>query len=165
MEIFEYDYYEGSVSITIVSKRPDVQASVIVPASSVHEEWASRVRVALREFRSPLDAYLSYYSVRKIQPGASIRDVDTQLNQDLTRIQFDLGIAMIEAAWIGDETKVFAFERNLEKAVKDLFTARGGFPPVFVPGDDGVKPDDYIDVIVTMGPGSNIGQWQTNAAP
>ncbi len=165
MEILEYDYYAASLSITIVSKRPDVQASVIVPASSVHEEWASRVRVALREFRMPLDAYLAHYSVREIKPGASIRDVDTQLNQDLTRLTFDLGVAMTQAAWIGDEVKVFAFERNLEKAVKDHFAARGGFPQVFVPGDDGIRPDDYIDAIITMGPGSNIGQWQTNAAP
>lgn len=163
MEITEYDYYEASLSLTIVSKRPEVQGSAVVPASSVHEEWASRARVALREFRQPLDAYLDYYSVRVIKPSASIRDVDQVLNQDLTRLTFDLGVAMTDAAWVGDETKVFAFERNLEKAVKDLFTARGWFPALFVPGDMAMRPDDYVEIIVSAGPGSNLGTWQTNA--
>ena len=123
-EITEYDYYDATLAITIVTQRPEAAPSQLLVSATLHEEFAARVRKVLREFRQPLDVYLPYYAVNRIRPSGTARDIDRELNQDLLRQQFALGFSLTAAAQIADEIAVFAMERNIEKAVRDVFDLR-----------------------------------------
>lgn len=162
-EITEYDYYDATLAITIVTQRPDAAPSQLLVSASLHEEFAARVRKVLREFRQPLDVYLPYYAVNRIRPAGTARDIDRELNQDLLRQQFALGFSLTAAAQIADEIAVFAMERNIEKAVRDLFTANE-LPHIFIPGQDGVHGESYIDIVVTLGAATNQGAWNVPAS-
>lgn len=159
--VHEYDYYEAILTISVYTQRPDAAPSSVLYAATMHEEFASRVRAALREYKAPLDPFLSYYAVRKIQPAGSVRDVDRDYNQDILRIQFSLGIALVDAAQTGDEAAVFAFERNIEQATKDLLKSLN-IPHLFIPDQEGICGESYIDIICTLGTASNIGTWSVN---
>ncbi len=161
-EITEYDYYDATLAITIVTQRPEAAPSQLLVSATLHEEFAARVRKVLREFRQPLDVYLPYYAVNRIRPSGTARDIDRELNQDLLRQQFALGFSLTAAAQIADEIAVFAMERNIEKAVRDLFTANE-LPHIFIPGQDGVHGESYIDIVVTLGAATNQGVWNVPA--
>lgn len=168
MEITEYDYHGFTLSITVATQRPEAAPSGILVAGKMHDEYAARVRALLREFRATdpsagvknLSALLTYYRITKMQPAGSAREV--QGNYDLLRLQFSAEFTTIDAAQIGDERAVFAFERNIEKAVDDLFAANE-IPNAFIPGEEGVLGDSYIQVLCTMGPALNQGAWNVAA--
>lgn len=162
MEIEEYDFYEGVLSITVATTRPDAAPSAVLVAASMHEEYASRARCLLREFRNNLGPYLPYYGVRKILPAGSSREIDRDFNQDILRLQFNLGFALLGDAWSADEKVVFAFERNIEKAIRDLFAANQ-LPHLFIPGDSEVMGESYIDILFSLGAATNQGVWNVAA--
>lgn len=158
-EISEYDYYDGTLAITVATQRPGAAPSSVLAAASLHEEFASRVRCALREYKHALDPYLAYYRVEKIQPAGTARDTDNQANMDFLRLQFSLGLALLESAWSADERLVFAIERNIERAVHELFEAQG-LPHTIIPGDATTLGESYIGVQFSTGAATNIGTWQ-----
>ena len=155
--ISEYDYYEGTLALTVATQRPDAAPSAVLVSAALHEEWASRARCLLREYRNNLGAYLPYYRVCKLMPAGSVREIEN--NYDLLRMQFSVGFTLLQSAWTADETLVFAFERNIEKAVRDLFEAHD-LPHLFIPGDTPDLGDSYIDVILSLGAATNQGAWQ-----
>ena len=159
--VHEYDYYEAFLTISVYTQRPDAAPSNVLYAATMHEEFASRVRAALREYKAPLNSFLEFYAVRKIQPSGSVRDVDRDYNQDILRLQFSLGFTLVDAAQIGEEAKVFAFERDIEQAVKDLLKSLD-IPHLFIPDQEGICGESYIDIICTLGGATNIGEWSVN---
>lgn len=162
MQITEYNYYDATLSITIATQRPEAAPSTVLAAATLHEEYAAQVRGVLREYKRGLDSYLSYYEILKIHPAGGSRDIDRDFNQDLTSLSFMIGIGLTAAAHIADERLVFAFERNIEKAVRDLFAANG-LPDLYIPGDDETLGESYIQIKLSMGSASNLSLW--NVAP
>jgi hypothetical protein len=158
MQIAEYNYYNATLSVSIVTQRPDATPSSILAAATLHEQYAAEVRVALREYKRALNAYLPYYDVIKITLAGTSRDSDRETNQEIMRISFMLGFSMTGAAQIADERLVFAFERNIEKAVRDLFTAEE-IPNVFIAGDGETLGESFIHVQLSMGTATEIGLW------
>ena len=162
MQITEYNQYDATLSITLATQIPDAAPSSVLTAATLHEEYAAQVRALLREYRRPLDTYLPYYEVMKIHPAGTSRDTDREFNQEVIRISFMLGLSLTSGAWTADERLVFAFERNLEKAVRDLFAANN-LPHLFIAGDGTTLGESYIQIQVSMGSASNLGLWNVPA--
>lgn len=162
--IQEYDYYEATLGITVVTQRPEAAPANLLVAATLHDQYAARVRGLLREWRAPLDPYLTAcgYDIRKIEPAGTSREIDRDFQQDILQMQFRLGVALNQSAWTADERVVFAFERNLEKAVADLFAANG-VPHVFIPGDDETQGESFIQILVSGVAATNLGAWQVTA--
>ena len=158
MQIAEYNFYNATLSITLATQLPDAPPSAVLPAATLHEEYSAQVRALLREYKRGLNAYLDYYDVLKIHPAGTSRDVDKDFNQEITRISFMLGVSLTAAAQIADERLVFAFERNLEKAVRDLFRANG-LPDLYIAGDGETLGESFIQIQVSMGSASDIALW------
>lgn len=167
-EIYEYDLYDASITITVATLRPDAAPANVLVAATVHEEYASRCRALLREYRligdglNTLGTALPYYRILKMQPAGSAREIERDFNQDVMRLQFSLQFTLIQEAWSADERIVFAFERNFEKAIRDLFKANS-LPDVFIAGDTETMGESWIDILCTVGGGSNIGAWSVSA--
>lgn len=157
--IHEYDYYNGTLTITVVTQRPDAEPSTRIAAASLHEEYAARARSLLREYKRALDPFLEFYRIEKMQPAGTARDTDEKTNQDFLRLQFTVELALLDAAWTADEIEVFAIETNIERAVHKVFAA-GGLPDLFIPGNQGVLGESYIGILFATGSGTNIGEWQ-----
>lgn len=171
MRIQEYSAFDFTLTFTLETPRPESAPASVLVAAGIHEEWVSKCRAALREFKhvAPTDAqvpaalslgnYLPggrtapLYVIRTLAPAGSIRDVDREFWTDITRVRYSGLLCLLPAALSADERSGFAFERHLEKAVLDLFTALS-LPVTFIPGDDETRPEDrtVISLVAEIGP-------------
>lgn len=167
--VTEYLYYDGTVTITIATPRLDATApSTVMQAATVHEEFAAKVRALMRENRLELvpstsfDAYLPtaggfpLYGIRAIRPGGSSREVETDFMLEITRLRFAIEFTLLPSTFTADTLLALAFERNMEKALRDFFAANS-VPNTTIPGDQQVLGDSWIDIVFETGPASEIG--------
>jgi hypothetical protein len=95
-----YDFFNGRLSLRIVTERPSDQPSLISGVSSLHEEWCAGVRVALQERNTPFTTTnLPHYSVQTIRQQGTQRDLDPRWLEDYTRIDFLIQFGIRSTAW------------------------------------------------------------------
>lgn len=95
-----YDFFDGRLTLRIVTERPSEQRSLISGVASLHEEWAARVRALLEERVSPFTtANLPHYTVRMIRPTSTQRDLDPKWLEDFTRLEFQVQFGIRSDAW------------------------------------------------------------------
>jgi hypothetical protein len=170
MKIHEYNQYPVTFNFTLSSPRPEGAASTVIIAAKKHEEWASRVRAAMREFKHidpttkqippalTLENYFPthngspLYALRTLQPAGSLREIEPDFWLDVYRLRYVALLVFLPAALHASEATAFAIERHLEKAVSDLFDYLN-LPRNFLPGEEGIRPEDrsIIDIIVEVG--------------
>jgi hypothetical protein len=64
-----YDFFEGMLTVRIVTVRPADRPSLIVGVANLHEEFSAGVRSALLEKAAPFTtANLTHYAVKTIRP-------------------------------------------------------------------------------------------------
>ena len=177
MRIQAYTAYSGILSITVATPRPEAAGSVIFTAASIHEDYCAKVRVVMQEWKhieptteaypaaQQLKTYLpapngaQLYAFRQLMPAGTPRDIDAQFQLEIMRIRYEFMIVLLPAAFQSDQNLASGLERNIEKAVNDLFTANG-VPSAFIPGDMGIRNEQdvevptrsEIDIICEMGP-------------
>ena len=168
MQVLEYIYYGGTLTVGVHTPRMDPTPATIFVAGTIHAEYLAKVRSALREYKiteslsTGLQAYLTtqggfpLYGVRKIAPAGSLRSVDTDFNLEVTMQRFVMELAMLESTFTASPEIAFAFERHIEKAVKDLFAARS-IPFTVIPGDYTQLGETFIDISFELGPASEQG--------
>ena len=95
-----YDFFNGRLTLRIVTVRPDDHPSLIAGVGKLHEEWCAGVRVQMQERRTPFtEANLPYYSVQTIRQAATQRDLDPRWLEDFTRIDFDIQFGIRSNSW------------------------------------------------------------------
>lgn len=95
-----YDFYNGRLTVRIVTVRPETQASLLVGVSTLHEEWAAGVRVLLQERLAPFNTTnLPYLAVKTIKPAGTTRDLDPRWLEDFTRLDFLVQFGIKSDAW------------------------------------------------------------------
>ena len=95
-----YDFYAGTLTVRIVTFRPDDQPSLLPGVSTVHSEWASGVRALLQERVAPFNTTnLPYYAVRTILPRGTVRDLDGRWLEDYTKLDFSVQFGIRADAW------------------------------------------------------------------
>jgi hypothetical protein len=95
-----YDFYEGRLTLRIVTVRPETQPSLLSGVSTLHEEWAAAVRVALQERVNPFTtANLPYLAVKTIRPIGTVRDLDVRWLEDYTRLEYLVQFGIRSDAW------------------------------------------------------------------
>lgn len=95
-----YDFFEGRLTLRIVTVRPADRASLIPGVATLHEEWAAAVRAALEERAAPFTtANLPYYAVKTIRPLATTRDLDARWLEDYTRLEFFVQFGIRSDQW------------------------------------------------------------------
>lgn len=162
-----HSLYECFVNITIASPRPEAVPSHIVPNGKLHDEIASKIRGAMREYKHLADnsdwvssarqvcAYLpaGFYAVRTLDPAGSIIEVDEDFMLDVLRLRYVMVFAILPASLQAEEGVGDAYERHWQKAFRDLLVSGYGFSGVFVPGDVMERNDlgTTIDVQLEMG--------------
>lgn len=175
MRIREYNQFPVTFNFALSTPRPEGAPSTVIVAAKKHEEYLSQVRAALREFKHidpttkqipaalRLESYFPtatdggrtepLYALRTLAPAGSLRAVDTDFWQDVTRVRYTGLLVLLPAYFAAEERVANAFERHLEKAVLDLFNYLH-LPTTFIPGDDETRPEDrtVIDIIAEVGP-------------
>lgn len=179
MRIAEYNLFPFTINITLATPRPQGAPSTVIVAAKKHEEYASAVYGALREFKhvdvSPdfssskvpaelrLSNYLPtsnyagkqipLYEIKVLAPAGFLREVDVDFWQDVGRLRYTGLLSLLPSFISAEERVAFAFARHLEFAVDGLFTYLQ-LPTTFIPGDDADRPDDrtVIDIIAEIGP-------------
>lgn len=162
-----HSLFECSINITIASPRPDGVPSHIIPNGKLHDEIASKIRAAMREYKhlgenetwsagvKNVCTYLpaNFYAVRTLDPTGSIVEVDENFMLDALRLRYSMVFAILPASLQAEEGIGEAFERHWQKAFRDLFVTGYGFTGVFVPGDLMERNDNgtTIDVQLEMG--------------
>lgn len=95
-----YDFFDGRLTLRIVTVRPEDQPSLISGVRSLHEEWCARVRALLEERAEPFTTTnLPYYTVRTIRQTATRRALDTKWLEDFTQLEFQLQFGIRSDAW------------------------------------------------------------------
>lgn len=161
-EILEYDFFDASLLITIATQRPEAVPSLFFVAGTLHHDLMGKVRSALREKKAPLDAYLPtagglpLYGVRRIAPSGTVRSVDTEYFLEVTRLRFELSLALLPTTWQAGEVVALGVERHIEKACKELFEA-AGVPSTTIPGDNVRLGETFVDVLCELGAATNQG--------
>jgi hypothetical protein len=95
-----YDFFEGMLTVRIVTVRPADRPSLIVGVANLHEEFSAGVRSALLEKAAPFTtANLPHYAVKTIRPLATARDLDPRWLEDYTRLEFFVHFGIRSTAW------------------------------------------------------------------
>lgn len=96
-----YDFFEGRLSVRIVTERTAEAGPSLVPGvGPMHEEWAAAVRMLLQERRDPFTTTnLPYYAVKTIRQVGTQRDLDARWMEDYTRIEFAIEFGIRSQAW------------------------------------------------------------------
>ena len=89
-------------------------------------------------------------------PEGTARSVDQDFLLEVTTLRFGLEVAIYPATWAAGETIALGVERNIEKAVKDLFTAES-IPFAVIPGDGDQLGESFVDISCDLGPATNQG--------
>lgn len=158
----EYDYYQATLVISIHTPRPDAAPSTVFSAGALHNDYVSKVRAALREYKDGIEGYLPtaggfpLYGIRKTSPEGTLRTVDQDFQLEVTTLRFGLEVAFLPSTWTAGETAALGVERNIEKAAKDYFAAQS-IPFAVIPGDSDQLGDSYIDIMCELGAATNQG--------
>lgn len=174
-----HSLYECFINITIASPRPDALPSHIIPNGNLHDELASKIRGAMREYKHLSDnsdwvtsarqvcSYLpsGYYAVRKLDPAGSIVEVDEDFMLDVLRLRYSMVFAILPASLQAEEGIGDAYERHWQTAFKDLFVTGYGFSGVFVPGDAMERNDLGTTIDVQLEMGGSMGAMRFDMAP
>lgn len=101
VETLDYDFYDGQLTLRIVTPRTDDQPVLPAGVATMHESWAAGVRVALREAAAPFtEARLPYHAVKTIRPLGTERGLEPPpILQDFTRLDFALQFGIRSTAW------------------------------------------------------------------
>lgn len=95
-----YDFFNGRLVVRIVTQRPEDRPSLLAGVSTLHEEWAAGVRVALQERLCPYTTTnLPYLAVKTIRPSGTTRDLDPRWLEDFTRLDFFFEFGIRSDAW------------------------------------------------------------------
>ena len=95
-----YDFFYGTLTLRVVTVRPDDRPSLIPGVGQLHEQWAAAVRQLLQERLNPFTTTnLPYYAVKTIRPQASARDLDPRWMEDYTRLNFAIEFGIRSDAW------------------------------------------------------------------
>jgi hypothetical protein len=171
MRIQHYDLHQGTVTLTVATPRDEAVPSVIFTAATIHEDYAARVRAALREWRHVGDASLSLpsadrletylptgpagplYALRELRPAGTSRDVDADYQLEIMRLRYDFVLVDLPGLFAVDPARGEAREFALETALRDLFQA-AGLPTAFIPGDSEARNPNRseLDLIVEFAP-------------
>ena len=173
MRIQAYTAYSGVLVASIATIRPQAQASVFFQSATIHEDWAARVRAALKEHKHilgtalnypasarlqtyfPASASNPYYALRQLMPSGSPRDVDQEFMLEVTRLRYDFTLDLLPAAFLATEPAADALERAMEYAA---FRVLGylDIPNAHIPGDKAVMPPEgsYVNIVCELGPAS-----------
>lgn len=160
--VLEYDYYQATLTISVHTPRPDAAPSTVFVAGKLHNDYVANVRAVLREYKGGIETHLPQsqglplYGIRKVVPEGTARSVDQDFMLEVTTLRFGLEIAIYPATWAAGETIALGVERNIEKAVKDLFTAQS-IPFAVIPGDGDQLGESFVDISCDLGPATNQG--------
>lgn len=100
VEVLDYDFFEASLVLRIVTRRGGDQPVLLPGVASLHEAWAAGVRVALREASHPYtEARLPWHAVKTIRPLPTTRDLDPDFMLDFTRLEFRLDVGIRSQSW------------------------------------------------------------------
>lgn len=178
-----YQAYAGNLLVTVATPRPEASGSAVFTYASIHEDYCAQVRVVLQEQKHILDSSQAYpaaqrlenyfpqpggnpiYALRQLMPAGTPRSIDQDFQLEIMQIRYRFMIVLLPAAFQVDQRLVSGMERNLEKAVKDLFQANS-LPWEFIPGDSGIRDEasaetpirSEIDIICEMGPALEQGR-------
>lgn len=95
-----YDFFNAKLSLKIVTARPSDSPSFIPGVTTLHEEWAAGVRVALEERAKPFNLQnLPYYNVQTIRSSGSKRDLDPRWLEDFTTLDYLIEFGIRSDAW------------------------------------------------------------------
>lgn len=95
-----YDFFDGRLTLRIVTERPIEQRSLIPGVANLHEEWCARVRALFEERAGPFTTTnLPHYTVRMIRPVGTQRDLDPKWLEDFTRLEFQVQFGIRSDAW------------------------------------------------------------------
>jgi hypothetical protein len=95
-----YDFFNGRLTLRIVTVRPVDQPSLVAGVAKLHEEWSARVRALLEERASPFTTTnLPYYTVETIRPLGTVRDLDPRWLEDYTTLTFLFQFGIRSDAW------------------------------------------------------------------
>lgn len=102
-----YDYFSAQLAVRIVTLRPQTQRSLLEGVSTLHEEFAARVRELFEERKTPAGEYqtvftadvLPFYKVNKLRPQGEARDFDPHWMEDFTRLPFLIEFGIRSDAW------------------------------------------------------------------
>ena len=176
MLVQAYAAYPGIVTITVATLRPEAAGSAIFTAASIHEDFAAKVRKVMKEHKHIGDTALAWpvaqriqtyfptfggnpiYAIRQLLPAGSPRDIDDRYMLEIMRIRYQFMLNILPAGFAASEEIESGMERNIEKAIHDLFQANG-VPDAYIPGDMGIRPEgnqlvterSEIDIICEMG--------------
>lgn len=174
MRIQAYTARAASLIITVRTIRPEEAPSSLFTAAKIHDDLCARVGAVLREHKHVGDTQLAYpaerrlgtyfptvgdkpiYGMRELRPAGTTRDIDADWQLEIMTIRYELTLALLPAAFQGDEDIAEAVSRNVSYAAQQVLAA-AGLPYLFIPGDDGQRPDEgtSIDIICDPGPSSN----------
>jgi hypothetical protein len=174
-----HSLFDCSLNITIASPRPDGVPSYIIPNGKLHDEIASKIRAAMREYKhlgenegwvgsaKQVCTYLpaNFYAVRTLDPAGSIVEVDEGFLLDVLRLRYVMVFAILPASLQADEGTGEAFERHWQKAFRDLFVTGYGFTGVFVPGDVMDRNDNSTTIDVQLEMGGAKGTMRFEKSP
>jgi len=95
-----YDFFNGVLTVRIVTVRPDDLPSLLPGVSDLHAQWAAGVRAALQERLSPYTtSNLPWLAVKTIRPRATTRDLDPRWLEDFTKLEFYVEFGIRSTAW------------------------------------------------------------------
>lgn len=166
-----YNQYSAQLTITVSTQRVEAAPSHRFVHAKFHEDMAGSIRLALKEWKhTPKSTMLvrpefristyfpqhegsPYYALNQLMPAGAPRDVDQDFQLELTRLQFALTIDVLGAARRGDEILAEGLERNVEYAAAMVLRAQQ-VPFVFIPGDEGTRPESGtdVDILCQLGP-------------
>ena len=171
MRIQAHTAYAGSFTATIATRRPEEAASALFTGAVIHEDWAAKVRAALKEHKHCMETSLAYpaaqrlqnyfpgglaapyFAVRELKPAGSPRDISAEDMLEITRLRYDFFIVLLPAYFAATEPVGDAIERHVEKAAYDLFAALN-IPNTHIPSDNAILPGEgtYINLVCELGP-------------
>lgn len=183
MRVQAYAAYAGSLIVTVATPRPETAPSTIFTAASIHEDFCAKVRVVMQEHKHieatalawpvaqriqtylPTYQFAPIYALRQLMPAGAPRDIDQNFQLEIMRIRYEFMLVRLPASFICDQLLAEGQERNMEKAVNDLFAANS-VPNSFIPGDSGIRNEQdvnvptrsEIDIVCEMGPAIGNGR-------
>lgn len=170
MRIQAYTHYSGTLSITVATPRPEAAASTTLTAATIHEDYAAKVRAALREHKHinptqtnyaaayTLQNYLPQYQgkpifvLTQLMPAGSPRGIDQQFMLEVMTLRYQFALDLLPGAHLTDDITAESKERAIEYAVKSLFTYLG-IPHTVIPADNTIAGqfDTEIGIMVELG--------------
>lgn len=175
--------YECFINIVISSPRPEGLPAHIIANGAMHDEIASQVRAAMREYRHlgeneewvasalQVQTYLpatgsnKFYAVRALMPAGSIVEVNEDYFLDVLRIRYSMVFAILPGSLQADPRTGEAHERHWQAAFKSMLVTGNSLQNVFIPGDEDRRPGDRTEIDLTLEMGPSQGRLRYDLAP